>query len=70
VIEKVLESLPPREKEIIKMYFGIGENEQSTLESIAQRFQLTRERVRQIKAKAIMRLKKNTTLEHLDKSSY
>jgi RNA polymerase primary sigma factor len=70
VIEKVLESLPPREKEIIKMYFGIGENEQSTLESIAHRFQLTRERVRQIKAKAIMRLKKNTTLEHLDKSSY
>jgi RNA polymerase primary sigma factor len=69
VIEKVLETLPPREKEIIKLYFGIG-NEQSTLESIAQRFQLTRERVRQIKAKAIMRLKKNTTLEHLGKSSY
>jgi RNA polymerase primary sigma factor len=70
VIEKALETLPSREKEIIKLYFGIGNNNPSTLDNIAQRFNLTRERIRQIKGNAILRLKKNTSLEFLKNSGY
>ena len=62
-VDKALDKLPWREKEILKHYFGLGKNGPSTLDNIAQRFQLTRERIRQIKEKAILRLKKNTTLE-------
>jgi RNA polymerase primary sigma factor len=70
VIGKAIESLPVREKEIIAMYFGIGKDEPATLDSIAQHFQLTRERIRQIKKNAITRLKKNTSLELLKNSNY
>jgi RNA polymerase primary sigma factor len=52
----VLEQLTPRERDIIKMFFGIGCQEM-TLEEIGAKFNLTRERVRQIKEKAIRRLK-------------
>ena len=56
-VEKTLDTLPEREKEIIKLYFGIGEEMAHTLEEIGQRFNITRERVRQIKEKALKRLK-------------
>ena len=56
-IEKTLDTLSEREKEVVKLYFGIGEDTAHTLEEIGQRFNLTRERVRQIKEKAIRRLK-------------
>ena len=56
-VEKVLDTLPEREKEIIKLYFGIGEDMAHTLEEIGQRFNITRERVRQIKEKALKMLK-------------
>jgi RNA polymerase primary sigma factor len=69
-IGNAIEALPQREKEIIAMYFGIGKDEPATLDCIAQRFQLTRERIRQIKKSAITRLKKNTSLEHLKNSDY
>ncbi len=68
-IEKALETLPSREKEIITLYFGIGRNGPATLDSIAKRYRLTRERIRQIKEKAITRLKKNTMLEYLENNS-
>ena len=55
-INRVLEQLTPRERDIIKMFFGIGCQEM-TLEEIGIKFDLTRERVRQIKEKAIRRLK-------------
>ena len=55
-IERALDTLTTREKEIIKMFFGLGEPEK-TLEEIGDRFNLTRERVRQIKEKAIRRLR-------------
>ncbi|MBE6316248.1 MAG: RNA polymerase sigma factor RpoD/SigA [Muribaculaceae bacterium] len=55
-IARVLEQLTPRERDIIKMFFGIGCQEM-TLEEIGAKFNLTRERVRQIKEKAIRRLK-------------
>jgi len=58
-IERVLSTLPDRESEIIKMFFGIGYQEM-TLEEIADRFGLTRERVRQIKEKVIRQLRHNS----------
>ncbi|NLE00094.1 MAG: sigma-70 family RNA polymerase sigma factor, partial [Fibrobacter sp.] len=56
-IDKTLDTLTEREKEVLKLYFGIGEDTAHTLEEIGQRFNLTRERVRQIKEKALRRLK-------------
>jgi RNA polymerase primary sigma factor len=56
-IERILNTLSEREKEVLKLYFGIGEDTAHTLEEIGRRFNLTRERVRQIKEKALRRLK-------------
>lgn len=56
-IERTLESLTSRESDIIKLYFGLEGNHPHTLEEIGEVFDLTRERVRQIKEKAIKRLK-------------
>jgi len=58
-IERALQTLAPREREIVKSFFGIGCQEM-TLEEIGERFGLTRERVRQIKEKAIRKLKNNS----------
>ena len=55
-IEAVLSTLEPRECNVIKMYFGIGREYALTLNEIGEEFNLTRERVRQIKEKAIRRL--------------
>ena len=56
-IEKALSTLTEREAEVIGLYFGINREEPLTLEQIGERFGLTRERVRQIKEKAIRRLR-------------
>ena len=56
-IEKALDSLTPREAEGINLYFGLNSEKALTLEEIGARFSLTRERVRQIKEKAIRRLR-------------
>jgi len=56
-IEKALTTLTDREAEVIRLYFGIGREKPMTLEQIGHRFGLTRERVRQIKEKAIRRLR-------------
>ena len=56
-IERGLETLTPREADVIKLYFGLGNHHPMTLEEIGETFDLTRERVRQIKEKAIRRLK-------------
>jgi RNA polymerase primary sigma factor len=56
-IINVLSTLDGKEKEVIKLYFGIGVDTAYTLEEIGHKFNLTRERVRQIKEKAIKRLK-------------
>ena len=56
-IEKALATLTPREAEVITLYFGIGRGQPLTLEEIGERFCLTRERVRQIKEKALRRLR-------------
>ena len=56
-IERALETLTPREAVVVRLYFGLGEKHAMTLEEIGETFDLTRERVRQIKEKAIRRLK-------------
>ncbi|MEN3038308.1 MAG: RNA polymerase sigma factor RpoD/SigA [Candidatus Kryptonium sp.] len=56
-IEEALSTLDPREREVVKLYFGIGYDHPLTLEEIGEKFKLTRERVRQIKEKAIRKLR-------------
>jgi RNA polymerase primary sigma factor len=56
-IDRSLSTLTEREREVIRLFFGIGLNHGLTLEEIGARFDLTRERVRQIKEKAIRRLR-------------
>ena len=56
-IERALETLTPREADVIRLYFGLAGQHSMTLEEIGETFDLTRERVRQIKEKAIKKLK-------------
>ena len=59
-IERSLATLSDREKDVVMLFFGIGKQHGLTLEEIGSKFDLTRERVRQIKEKAIRRLRHNT----------
>ncbi len=54
---KVLETLTPREEKVLRMRFGIGEKSDHTLEEVGQNFDVTRERIRQIEAKALRKLR-------------
>jgi RNA polymerase primary sigma factor len=56
-IQRSLATLTKKERDVINLYYGIGMNHGLTLDEIAMKFDLTRERVRQIKEKAIRRLK-------------
>lgn len=56
-VNRVIATLPPREADILKLYFGLDSKHPMTLEEIGEKFDLTRERVRQIKEKALRRLK-------------
>jgi RNA polymerase primary sigma factor len=53
----ILASLTPREERIVRMRFGLGMNSDHTLEEVGQQFSVTRERIRQIEAKALRKLK-------------
>ena len=64
-IERALATLAPREAEITRLYFGIGREHPMTLEEIGQEFDLTRERVRQIKEKALRKLRQKSRREDL-----
>jgi len=63
---KVLATLTPREEQILRLRFGIGEKSDYTLEEVGQRFQVTRERIRQIEAKALRKLRNPSRAKSLD----
>jgi RNA polymerase primary sigma factor len=56
-VERALATLSPKEKEILRLRFGIGEEGEHTLEEVGKRFSVTRERIRQIEAKALRKLR-------------
>jgi RNA polymerase primary sigma factor len=66
-VERALSKLAEREAEVIRLYFGLNTDEPLTLEEIGDKFNLTRERVRQIKEKAIRRLRNTTRSKELKK---
>lgn len=57
IIENVFNTLPTREAEVLKLRFGIGEDQPLTLEEVGQRFGVTRERIRQIEVKAMRKMR-------------
>ena len=63
---KVLATLTPREEQILRMRFGIDEKTDYTLEEVGQRFAVTRERIRQIEAKALRKLRNPTRAKSLE----
>ncbi len=62
---KVLATLTPREEKVLRMRFGIGEKADHTLEEVGQDFSVTRERIRQIEAKALRKLRHPSRAKHL-----
>ena len=59
--DSVLKTLTPREEKVIKMRFGVGDGSEHTLEEVGQNFAVTRERIRQIEAKALRKLRRLIT---------
>jgi len=64
-IDKVLNTLDRREKKVLSLYFGLTGENPLTLEEVGKRFGLTRERIRQIKEKALLRLRKPSRAKYL-----
>ena len=64
-LDKTLATLTPREEKVVRMRFGIGEKYDHTLEEVGQIFDVTRERVRQIEAKALRKLKHHSRAKRL-----
>jgi RNA polymerase primary sigma factor len=62
---EVLATLTPREEKILRMRFGIGEKAEHTLEEVGRKFEVTRERIRQIEARALGRLQDNHQIKRL-----
>ena len=65
VVEQVLAGLSPREAKVLRMRFGIGMNTDHTLEEVGRQFDVTRERIRQIEAKALRKLRHPSRSEPL-----
>ncbi len=65
VIEKELETLTPREAKVIRLRFGLVDGKTRTLEEVGQEFKITRERIRQIEAKALRKLRHPSRARHL-----
>ena len=63
--QEILETLTQREAKVLRMRFGIGMNTDHTLEEVGKQFDVTRERIRQIEAKALRKLRHPTRSEHL-----
>lgn len=56
-MRKALATLPPREEKVVRLRFGVGEARDYTLEELGERFSITRERIRQIEAKTLRKLR-------------
>lgn len=65
ITEEVLDSLTPRESKVLRMRFGIEMNTDHTLEEVGKQFDVTRERIRQIEAKALRKLRHPSRSEKL-----
>jgi RNA polymerase primary sigma factor len=63
--DSILDTLTPREAKVLRMRFGIGMNTDHTLEEVGKQFDVTRERIRQIEAKALRKLRHPSRSEHL-----
>ena len=63
--QDILDTLTPREAKVLRMRFGIGMNTDHTLEEVGKQFDVTRERIRQIEAKALRKLRHPSRSEHL-----
>jgi RNA polymerase primary sigma factor len=64
---KVLATLTPREEQILRMRFGIGQKTDNTLEEVGTQFAVTRERIRQIQAKALRKLRLTESSRNLER---
>jgi RNA polymerase primary sigma factor len=64
-VERMLGHLKPREREVIELRFGLGQEESQTLEEVGRRLKLSRERVRQIEARAKQKLTQLARTRHL-----
>jgi RNA polymerase primary sigma factor len=64
-LNRILSTLSPKEEKVIRMRFGIGEKYDHTLEEVGQVFEVTRERIRQIEAKALKKLRHPTRSKRL-----
>lgn len=65
-VEEVLDTLSPREREVLRLRFGLTDGKQKTLEEVGVRFNVTRERIRQIEAKAIKKMRHPTRSKFLE----
>jgi RNA polymerase primary sigma factor len=65
VVKEVLDSLTPREAKVLRMRFGVEMNTDHTLEEVGKQFDVTRERIRQIEAKALRKLRHPSRSEQL-----
>ena len=65
VIERELHTLTPREEHVIKLRFGLYDGRSRTLEEVGKEFKITRERIRQIEAKALRKLRHPSRARHL-----
>ncbi len=65
-VQMVLDTLEDRESEVLRLHFGMGEDDPMTLEEIGRRFNLTKERIRQIKEKALSKLRHPVRRMQLD----
>jgi len=69
VLQRSLSQLPPRERHVLCMHFGIGHRRAYTLEEIGRKFRLTRERIRQIEVKALKKLRQPARCRPLEECS-
>ena len=70
LIQELLHSLSPREERVLRMRYGIGMKTDYTLEEVGKQFNVERERIRQIEAKALSKLKTPETLKKLQEAGY